>query len=442
LDELQLSEKKRGSSRPRAVTPALEPWREARRRPRISLLSYLQAAFVWMLYGASRGFLLALRNVLWPRRRPSNPRRICIYRKGFIGDTVVALPAIHLIKATYPQADLTLLTSPVHGKFPGANELLATSGLFNRVHVYLKSDVSGLAKRLSFLNSMRREHFDIWIELPQELDGPLRHLRNMLFARFAAAKWGYGWGFVTTLHLWASAQSKFMTFQNEVDKLYEIVRRAGIATSNEIAFPIRCGSVEQALIDRLLGTNSHPIAALAPGAKRPLSIWPIERFVEVGRHLASKGFVIVILGGVADVATCRAVADGMGDGLAINLAGKTSLIESCEALRRCALLVCNDSGVQHLAAAVGTPCVSIFSAHDMPGKWNPYGQQHVVLRETVECHPCYLTVCPYDNKCLKLIDASRVIAAVDMTLARSVEKKAGGSDRLTISEPQERRRIA
>ena len=382
---------------------------------------FIEACLAASLYTLVNALLKGLRLALWPRRRPSQPQRICIYRIGFIGDTVVALPAMNAIRTAYPRAHLTLLTSPVEGKFPGANELLANSELFDEVLVYLKSEVTGLRNRLAFVRSMRRHRFDMWIDLPQELAGPLGHLRNMLFARLVGVRWGYGWGFVSAIRLWVQAQSEFLRFPSEVEKLLGIVRRAGISTSNEVAFPIQIRTKEKLSIDRLLADVTRSMIAIAPGAKRRLSLWPVERFTDVGRHLASKGFTLVILGGIADSIVCSSVSDGIG-GDTVNLAGQTSLKESCEVLRRCAMLICNDSGVQHLASAVGTPCVSIFSAHDMPGKWNPYGAENVVLRKQVECHPCYLSICPYENRCIKLISTDEVIAAIDLKL----QKISGG----------------
>src|SRR5271166_1912168 len=88
---------------------------------------YYQARLVAILYALTNALLRGLRIILWPRRKPSDPKRICIYRIGFIGDTVVALPAMHAIRTAYPRAHLTLLTSPTDGKFPGANELLSNS---------------------------------------------------------------------------------------------------------------------------------------------------------------------------------------------------------------------------------------------------------------------------------------------------------------------------
>ena len=352
---------------------------------------------------------------MWPRRKPSDPKRICIYRTGFIGDTVCALPAMHMVRNAYPRAHLTLLTSPVDGKFPGAKELLANTDLFDEVHVYLKSEVTGINNRLAFLHSMRRQHFDMWIDLPQELAGPFSQLRNLLIARLIGVRWGYGWGFVTTIRLWVRAQSECLTFPNEVEKLLAIVRNAGIPVGDEVTFPLDLGFDERNSIDRLLGNVAHRLVGMAPGAKRSLSIWPVERFVRVGRYLSSRGFRVVVLGGSADATVCRAVTEGIA-GETINLAGRTSLKESCEVLRRCSILICNDSGVQHLASAVHTPCISVFSAHDMPGKWYPYGTQNVVLRKWVECHTCYLQTCPYDNRCIKMVDTEEVIAAIDLKL--------------------------
>lgn len=387
-----------------------------RRRVRL-----LQAYFVAALYVLVNSLLRALRILLWPRRRPSDAQRICIWRNGFIGDTVVALPAMDAIRRAYPRAHLTLLTSPVEGKFPGAKELLANSRLFDEIHVYLKSEVTGFRNRIEFIRSLRRRRFDIWFDLPQELAGPFNQLRNMLLARLTGARWGYGSGFVTTIKFWVQAQSEFLRFENEVEKLLGIVRKAGIQLGNEVRFPIELTLEEQNSVDGLLGKAIiHRLIAIAPGAKMTLNHWPADRFAMVGRHLVSRGFTVVVLGGIADATICRAVAAGIGDG-SINVAGRTSLRESCEVLRRCSMLICNDSGVQHLSSAVGTPCISIFSSHQIPGKWYPYGAENIVLRKWVKCHTCYLQSCPNDNRCLKLTSADEVIAAIDSKLEKMVE---------------------
>jgi heptosyltransferase II len=108
-----------------------------------------------------------------------------------------------------------------------------------------------------------------------------------------------------------------------------------------------------------------PPVALAPGAARgPSKRWPAERFIELGRHWASSRTVpLVVLGTAAEYELCREVAAGIGSA-AVNLAGQTSLPQLAAVLRASRLLVANDSGAMHLAAAVGTPLVAVFGTTD------------------------------------------------------------------------------
>jgi ADP-heptose:LPS heptosyltransferase len=152
----------------------------------------------------------------------------------------------------------------------------------------------------------------------------------------------------------------------------------------------------------------RPLVAIAPGAKREPNRWPAERFAEVAAALCARGSAVVTLGGPGDATLCAQVASAAGV-TGLNLAGRTSILESCEVLKRCRLLICNDSGVQHLAAAVGTPCVSIFSFRDFKGRWFPHGSRNVVLQKWVPCAVCLLESCPRDNLCLRLITSSEVI---------------------------------
>ena len=185
-------------------------------------------------------------------------------------------------------------------KVSGARELLANTELLDEVHVYLKRDVSGFRNRLAFIGALRRRGFDMWIDLPQDPAGPLNQLRNMLLARLAGVRWGYGWGFVSTIRLWPQAQSEFLQFQNEVERLLAIVRKAGIAVGSQVTFPLSLGEPERTRVDELLkgsAVDEARLVAVAPAAKKNLNVWPRERFIEVGRHVAAKGFTVVVMGG-------------------------------------------------------------------------------------------------------------------------------------------------
>jgi ADP-heptose:LPS heptosyltransferase len=86
-------------------------------------------------------------------------------------------------------------------------------------------------------------------------------------------------------------------------------------------------------------------------------------------------------------------------------------------LRRCRLLITNDTGTMHLAAYLGVPTVSIFGSTE-PGLTGPIGQGHIVLRHHVECSPCFLRECPLDFRCMNAVTVDEVVAAASRTLSR------------------------
>lgn len=299
----------------------------------------------------------------------------------------------------------------------GAVQLLEGAEWLDELFVYHSEDVATLRQRLKLLGQLRERAYDVWIELPQDLSPMRIMLRNMVSARMAGARWAYGWR-VSKLRWAAQAQSELLAFPNEVDRLLAVAAECGIPSQTAV-FPLPLSDRDRKVADEILDQNDlapQTLVAIAPGAKRPTNRWPLDRFAQVGRHLVSEGFRVLIMGGASDVEDCCIVTAAIGPG-AVNLAGQLSLLQSCELLKRCQLLICNDSGVQHLAAAVGTRCLSIFSFWQPIGKWLPYGPEHTVLYKWVDCHTCLLNRCPYDNRCIKLIDADEVIAWADRKLA-------------------------
>ena len=107
----------------------------------------------------------------------------------------------------------------------------------------------------------------------------------------------------------------------------------------------------------------------------------------------------------------------------INLCGKTNFIELADLLRRCDLLISADSGPVHVAAAVDTPVVGLYSARDYPGFWYPYGSDHIVLRKDLPCQTCFLTECT-TMRCMDEITVDDVVEACQAVL----EAKERGDD--------------
>lgn len=168
----------------------------------------------------------------------------------------------------------------------------------------------------------------------------------------------------------------------------------------------------------------HPAAArwiaLQPGARWLNKRWPVEHFAELTRRLAAEYADVrfAVLGGKDDQElaekVCRAVPDRC-----LNLAGQTSLPEMIEWLRRCDLMVTNDTGPMHVAAALGKPVIGVFGPTE-PRRTGPYGQLQRVVQHRLPCVPCLKSRCawPQPVECLTALMPANILAAVCRELER------------------------
>jgi asparagine synthase (glutamine-hydrolysing) len=388
--------------------PPTDPEFRPSQRPTRRVQRRVQASMARASYSVTNGLLGGAACVLWPGRRPVSVKRVCVFRIGNIGDIVCALPAIRAVRLAYPDAHLTLLTSPGRRGMPGAVEVLDGVQWIDKIRVYYTDDIVTRAKRSALLKEMRAQRFDVWIDLPNNLTTVSRQFRDMAFSRMTGTKWARGWR-IDALTWAAQAQSEHLDFANEVDRTMTSVRKFGFSGETDFALP-RMPHVTARIDDliRANGLSVDRLVAIAPGAKRSTNLWFPERFVQVGRELSVRGDTIVLIGGKTDAAVCQRIAAQIGS-KATSFAGDLSVAESCELLRRCNLVVCLDSGVQHLASAVGTPCISLFSFWQMRGKWHPYGRRNIVLQKWVPCHTCLAEECPNGNLCMKAIEAEEVV---------------------------------
>ena len=161
-----------------------------------------------------------------------------------------------------------------------------------------------------------------------------------------------------------------------------------------------------------------PRIALQPGARWLNKRWPIEHFVELVRLLAAQSadtrFLIM---GSSDDRPLGDLLAAVAPERSMNLAGKTSLPEMVECLRRCAMLVTNDSGPMHVAAALGKPVIALFGPTD-PRRTGPYGQLARTLQHPLPCVPCLKSNCRNAQplECLKMISPAMVFERVRQLL--------------------------
>ena len=155
--------------------------------------------------------------------------------------------------------------------------------------------------------------------------------------------------------------------------------------------------------------------ALQPGARWLNKRWPVEHFAAVTRGMLARhpDLRLAILGGASDRALGQEIAR-VDQARCVDLTGQTSLLETVEWIRRCQVMVTNDTGPMHVAAALSRPVIGLFGPTD-PRRTGPYGQVGPALRAELECAPCMKSSCAYAQplECLRAISPARVIARLE-----------------------------
>jgi ADP-heptose:LPS heptosyltransferase len=173
-----------------------------------------------------------------------------------------------------------------------------------------------------------------------------------------------------------------------------------------------CDSLMQAC-----GLDTGRLILVHAGAQLPSRRWPVERFAQVASVLCDAGWQIAITGSSGEAALTSSLAAMIGT-RAIDLTGRTSLGALAALVARARLIVCNDTGLSHVAAAMQTPSVVIASGSDTH-RWAPLDRErHRVLADYPPCRPCAFRECPYRHPCALAIDARQVIHTALMQLDR------------------------
>jgi heptosyltransferase-2 len=174
-----------------------------------------------------------------------------------------------------------------------------------------------------------------------------------------------------------------------------------------------------------LPTGEGPVVGLVPGSNAPARRWPAERFAELGALLAARGWRLVVIGSPTEAGlTARVAGSTLG---ALDVGGRTDLVDLAALLSLCELVVTNDTGSMHLAGAVGTRTVSLWGSSD-PAEVRQVGAPDVrVSGPELPCRPCRRNHCvrrgpgtvlaDAHEECMRLIEVESVIAAVESTLA-------------------------
>ncbi len=348
---------------------------------------------------------------------------LLIYRFGQIGDTVAALPALWHLRGQFPEAHFTLLSEvPQGGGYIPPEKVLPPNGLIQRYLKYQGS--SGWGRIWAMFGTMLdlwRGRFDAMVYLLPSIRTARQRRRDELFFKLTGIPRRLGFrGFPADAQP-RRADGGLETVVHEADALLQRLALDGLpeVPAGQGRMDMGITAEERQVAETWLvrnGLAGKPWFALCNGSKWESKRWPEDRYLTVLQRLAREhDLTPVIFGGREDVESGMRLIEQLGRGACS--AGELQVRESAAMLQMARFYLGNDTGVMHLAAAVGTPCVGIFSSLDWPGRWSPYGPGHRVLRHEVPCAGCLSPICRHHHECLTGISADSVYAACMDVLA-------------------------
>jgi heptosyltransferase II len=311
---------------------------------------------------------------------------ILIRATNWVGDAVMSLPAIQVLRERFPRSRIAILAKPwvadLYGRERVADEIILYDGVSPwRTGRELRP--RGFDCAVLLQNAFEAAWIAWLARIPVRL-GYKRDGRQLLLTRAV------------------EVPKPGEIPRHERFYYLELLKRAGLIDSLPASEAIRLRRDAPAIGRRVIGVS--PGAAYGT-AKR----WIPERFAEAAGKLAAvRGATVALFGSKSERELCDQVARGIGGHEVVNYAGETTLAQFIELASGCELFLTNDSGAMHIASALGVPTVAIFGATD-DTTTGPTGANARVVRERVECSPCLLRECPIDHRCMTRVSAERVV---------------------------------
>jgi lipopolysaccharide heptosyltransferase I len=365
--------------------------------------------------------------------------RILLIKPSAVGDVVHTLPFLEKLRRRYPRARIDWLLTPENAELVRRHPAISNILLFARRDFAEDGRRLGaVAGMLRLIREIRAVRYDMVIDLHGQLrsglfamisEAPVRVGFDRPIRRTASTFQGRPLGNIPRRG-WAGArEGSWLAYTHRlsiptleihaVDRYLCIGSPLGFDTDPPV-FNLPVSPEAEARIASHLASHStpgRPLAILVPGTIWETKRWTPEGFAGVARRLVEIGFTPILIGSKSERALNRSIhaqAPGSTD-----FTGQTSLADAVALIRRAALFVTNDSGLMHIAAALGRPTVSIFGPTN-PVQVGPYGQPGSVVRLDLPCSPCNfrrLSQCPHDHACMRDLTVDMVMDRVREVLA-------------------------
>ncbi len=335
--------------------------------------------------------------------------RLLIRGVNWVGDTILTYPSVQQLRILFPRSHIAILV------VDHLVDLWRTSPYIDEVISFRKEKKTNpLWGDLKLIQALKKKGFDLAIIFPRSLHSALQ-----IFLAGVPIRVGYQSGGRSLLLTHGIPRTEEVLNIHRIyyyQKLIELFGKIETALTPKLFLRTEDRLWADQTLKNFGVMNGELLIGMNPGATYGMAkCWPPERFGELGRKLSENFRVKILLFGKKEEQSMVGEIGKFLGRKGIDLAGKTSLLQLAALLERCHLLITNDTGTMHMAAAVGTPVVAIFGSTN-PVTTGPWGVGHTIVRKEIPCSPCFKRMCPTDHRCMKLITVNDILKECDKYL--------------------------
>jgi lipopolysaccharide heptosyltransferase II len=345
-------------------------------------------------------------------------RRVLLIRLDNLGDVLVTTPAMHAVRQSLPDAELTLLASPVGAQVGRLNPDLDNVIVYDAPWMDPWSQLPQQPEReQALIAQIAERRFDGAIIFTSYHQSALPAAYLCYLAgiplRAAASIDGPG-SLLTTRH---KHPERMM---HEVERGLDLVGALGM-TTDETDLVLAVPDAARDELSSMLATRAvdpqKPLVVIHPGCSMPARTYPWEMYADVADELIERLDVSVVLTGAGSERELVERVQARMTRHAVAVAGDLSFPAFCGLIETADLTITNNTGPMHISAALKTPVIALFALTNPPEQWGPWHVRHRQLYHDVPCRICYQRSCPYGHECLRLISPAMVVDAASEMLA-------------------------
>lgn len=337
-------------------------------------------------------------------RRIEDAQNILVRGTNWIGDVIMTLPAMAAIRRSFPRAKISVLVKP------WVADIFSLCSDVDEVIIYQSPGVhKGIGGLLRLAGELRERKFDAAILLQNAIEPAIIACLSGIPIRAGFNSDGRG-----PLLTHSVKRTRAVRQIHQIDYYLEMVKTLGCQDGRQDFHLTLSRDDENRAVEILqrYGIDREDfLVGIAPGATYGAAKkWFPDRFATVADRLRDEfSAKILLFGSAGDRESTQAVSRHAHHALT-DLAGVTSLREAIALISRCRLFISNDSGLMHVAGAIGVPTLAIFGSTN-PVTTSPPGEKSVVVHKDLPCSPCLKTNCPTDFQCMDLIGVEDVYGA-------------------------------